>query len=106
MLVGHSASDDLVASVRTAIRAQPAGTLAARLRSVLAVDAREALGRCMAPITYLRGTDDRVVSEASVAEVERASSTPVCIVGMRGPHLLLQAAPDEAWRALEAVTKQ
>lgn len=102
LLVGHDAPDALVASVRAAIGTQPPATLAARLRAVLAVDAANELSRCSAPITYLRGADDRLVPEASVAAVTRAAPGQVTVVRIPGPHLLLQAAPEASWRAIVA----
>jgi pimeloyl-ACP methyl ester carboxylesterase len=101
-LVGADAPDSLVAAVRAAVATQPPATLAARLRGVLAADAAGALARCTAPITYLRGTGDRLVPEASVSAVAQAASTAVTVVRLRGPHFLLQAEPEAAWRALRS----
>jgi surfactin synthase thioesterase subunit len=100
VFVGDEATDDLVDAVRAAIGIQPPAALVARLHAVLTTDAAEALARCAAPITYLRGTADRVVTEASVAEVERVASGRVNVVRLSGPHLLLQAAPEQAWQAI------
>jgi len=79
----------------------PPAVLAARVSSVSSVDVVDALARCSAPIVYLRGTRDRLVPEASVDAVVRAASVPVSVVRLPGPHLLLQAAPEAAWRAIE-----
>jgi hypothetical protein len=41
------------------------------------------------------------VSEASVLDLVSAASVPVSVVRIPGPHLLLQAAPEAAWRVIE-----
>ena len=99
-LVGAQATDALVAHVRSVVASVPARVLAARVSSVLRVDVTAPLGRCTAPILYLRGTDDRVVSDASVREVVAAALVEVTVARISGPHLLLQAAPEAAWRAI------
>jgi len=75
--------------------------LAARVSSVLRVDVAGSLTRCSAPIFYLRGTKDRLVPEASVDAVVRAAPVSVSVVRVPGPHMLLQVAPEAAWRAIE-----
>ena len=102
-LVGRDAPDDVVDAVRAAVMTQPSSTLAVRMRAVLTSDAVEALARCRAPITYVRGTADRLVPEASVAAVERAAPGRVTVVRLDGPHFLLQVAPEAAWEVIEAV---
>jgi hypothetical protein len=37
-----------------------------------------------------------------VVTIERAAPAPVTVVRLRGPHFLLQAAPEAAWRAIAA----
>jgi pimeloyl-[acyl-carrier protein] methyl ester esterase len=105
-LVGREAPDDLVGAVRAAVMAQPAGTLAARMRAVLTADAGEALARCRAPVTYLRGTADRLVPETSVAAVMRAAPGRVTVIRLGGPHFLLQAAPEASWEVIEDVAER
>jgi len=102
-LVGRDAPDDLVERVQATVASVPPAVLAARVSSVSSVDVVDALARCSAPIVYLRGTKDRLVPEASVDAVVRAASVPVSVVRLPGPHLLLQAAPEAAWRAIEDV---
>jgi pimeloyl-[acyl-carrier protein] methyl ester esterase len=100
-LVGPDAPDTLVEQVRAAVASVPAAALAARVRSVLSVDVADALTRCAAPYLYLRATEDRLVPESSVHALVRAASMPVSVVRIPGPHLLLQAAPEAAWRAIQ-----
>lgn len=99
-LVGPEAPEALVAAVRRAVASVPPAVLAARLRAVLRADAGAELARSGAPVMYLRGTDDRVVTESSVRAVVRAA-VGVRVVRVPGPHLLLQARPESAWRAIE-----
>ncbi|HST58478.1 MAG TPA: hypothetical protein VLK84_07320 [Longimicrobium sp.] len=96
--VGPAASNALVDEVRTAVASVPPGVLAARLAEVLRADAGAWLARVTAPLLYLRGTEDRLVPEASVRRI--AQARPMRIVRIPGPHLLLQAAPAAAWAAI------
>jgi len=100
-LVGAHATDALVAHVRSVVASVPTPVIAARVSSVLRVDVTASLRLCTAPILYLRGTEDRVVPDASVREVVDAASVDVMVMRIPGPHLLLQAAPEAAWRAIE-----
>ena len=100
-LVGSDASDALVERVRATVSSVPPSVLAARVSSVLRVDVAGSLTRCSAPIFYLRGTKDRLVPEASVDAVVRAAPVSVSVVRVPGPHMLLQVAPEAAWRAIE-----
>jgi pimeloyl-ACP methyl ester carboxylesterase len=97
-MVGATADETLVREVSDAVAAVPAEVLASRLKSVLELDARDAFGRCVAPMLYLRGTEDRLVSES--ASHCMAALRPMSIVPVPGPHLLLQANPAGAWRAI------
>jgi pimeloyl-ACP methyl ester carboxylesterase len=99
-LVGKEAPEVLVEKIRTTVRAVPPEVLAARVSSVMSVDVVASLARSTAPLLYLRGTRDRLVSEASVQALVRAASVPVSVVRIPGPHLLLQVAPEAAWRAI------
>jgi pimeloyl-[acyl-carrier protein] methyl ester esterase len=99
-LVGPAASNTLVARVRAAIAAIPAAVLASRVRTVLSVDVTSQLAACTVPLLYLRGTEDRLVPDASADAVAHAASVPLSLVRMPGPHLLLQVAPNAVWRAI------
>jgi pimeloyl-[acyl-carrier protein] methyl ester esterase len=100
-LVGPNASDALVARVRVAVESVSPRVLASRLSNVLRVDVAGPLGRCSAPIVYLRSTQDNAVPDASVRALVSAASVPIQVVRIPAPHLLLQAAPEAAWRAIE-----
>jgi len=99
-LVGSTASDTLVEQVRAAIAEVPPATLAFRMRLVLRADVTDALRRSSIPILYLRSTEDRLVRNASVDTLVAVAPGHVAVAPVRGPHLLLQAAPDAAWPAI------
>ena len=105
-LVGPAASDALVAQVRATIDSVPPSVLAARVRAVLSVAAADQLARVVAPILYLRGSEDRLVPDASVKALLAAASVPVSVVRLAGPHLLLQALPAAAWDAINRAILQ
>ncbi|HLY63059.1 MAG TPA: alpha/beta hydrolase [Terriglobia bacterium] len=98
-LVGTDAPLSLMAAVRAAISSVPPRVLAARLRAVLACDVRAEAGRITAPILYIYGKQDRLIS-ASCLEELRQIKPQIVVVAMEGPHLLLQREPR---RAAEAV---
>jgi len=75
-------------------------SLAARVRMLLGVDARQELRSCPVPILYLRAQQDRVIhrrhGQMIVAEAPRAT-----LVDVPGPHLCLATHPADAWMAIE-----
>lgn len=93
-LLGHHATPALRATLRTALdRLQPA-VLRARMRAVLAVDYSAQMRSIGVPVLYLQAAQDRVVSAASMRLI--VSLLPsVSVAVVRGPHLLLQAAPEQ-----------
>lgn len=95
-LLGPDAPDSLVAELRAALAATPPAVMAARVAAVCTADATRDLTRIESPLLYLRGVDDRLVSEASVAAIMRVAPK-VVVRRVSGPHLLLQAAPAAAW---------
>jgi pimeloyl-ACP methyl ester carboxylesterase len=99
-LLGSTASPELLRRVQRVLATVPRRTLSGRLAAVLGVDVSTELSRCRAPLLYLRGLGDRLVPEASVAAMSVAAPTPIEVVRLAGPHLLLQVAPDRAWEAL------
>jgi pimeloyl-ACP methyl ester carboxylesterase len=99
-LLDAAAPDELVDLVAKTIAQVPAATLAARVRRVLTLDARDALAACKAPLLYLQASRDRIVSERSVNEI-RAGRPDVIVERIEGPHLLLQCNPSAGARAVE-----
>jgi pimeloyl-ACP methyl ester carboxylesterase len=73
---------------------------------VLSVAIADKLARVAAPILYLRGSEDRLVPDASVKALLAAASVPVSVVRLAGPQLLLQALPTAAWDAIDRAILQ
>ena len=69
--------------------------LGARLRAVLAVDARAEAAACPVPVLYLRGTRDRLVPRRCGTEVAELAPQ-VRVADLNAPHLVLQSAPAAA----------
>lgn len=96
--VGRDASPELVSLARIAVARTPRRILAARMRAVFSLPRPDF--RIDAPMLVLSGSED-VFVRTDVRELERIASR-VVHRSIRGPHLLLQAAPVEAWRAITA----
>jgi pimeloyl-[acyl-carrier protein] methyl ester esterase len=103
MLLGRDADAALVRELRAALARVPAKVLASRVGEIARLDATGAatgaLERLDRPLLYLRGTDDRLVGDASV-EAIRALAPRTVVARVPGPHLLLQASPAAAWEAI------
>lgn len=98
-LLGRHASASLLRQLRTIINTTPARVLAARMKSVLRVDEQVAAASLRCRVLYLRGTEDRVISNRVVSDALR------CLPGavrkdIGAPHLLLQTCPQLAWSAI------
>ncbi len=89
----------LAQRVRSALRTVPPRVVAARIRSVLRVDARALLRAFCKPLLLLGARHDRLVGPAHLAEMT-ALAPHARVVTLDTPHLVLQAAPREAWAAL------
>jgi len=73
--------------------------VAARVRIILALDAREYVRECPRPVLYIAGSRDRVVQSCNAEEVVRElPSTKV--VTIDGPHLALYTNPRAAVQAI------
>jgi pimeloyl-ACP methyl ester carboxylesterase len=97
-MLGPAADDALVDEVAEAVASVPASVLASRVRSVLDTDMASAFGRLAAPTLYVRGTKDRLVTDAAWRLM--AAIRPIVTAHIHGPHLLLQVNPQGAWNAI------
>jgi len=79
-----------------------ARTVARRARAVLAVDARETLRSCDAPVIYLASSRDTVVPRHNADEILRHRPSTQLIV-LDGPHMALYTQPREAADAISGV---
>jgi pimeloyl-ACP methyl ester carboxylesterase len=64
---------------------------------VLNVDCTDALRRCGVPVLWLTPTGDRLIRPADAGK----TNPHVTVRAVEGPHLLLQARPAAAWRAID-----
>jgi len=77
----------------------PSRIVAARVRIILELDAREYVRECPRPVLYIAGSRDRVVQSCNAEEVVRElPSTKV--VTIDGPHLALYTNPRAAVQAI------
>lgn len=99
------AHDPLRAALAAAMATLPAAVWRARLRALLAVDARPELAQVRVPILYLRAAHDWLVGKAPAEEVRR-----ICpqarIVSLPAPHLLLQTQAEAAAREIGSLLLQ
>ena len=104
-LAGKTASAALLRRAREVLRDVSPDVLAARVRSVLTVDARDWLKNCPVPILYLAGKQDRLV-KPQCFETIKTIRPDVMHREIPAPHFVLQIAPSEAWREIEAFVAQ
>lgn len=94
-LVGPDAPESLHTAVRSAIRSVRPTVLTARLRQVLEVDVRLALGNVLVPILYIQALQDQLVGPSCLEEIE-GIKPQVAVAKIRGPHLILQREPQKS----------
>jgi pimeloyl-ACP methyl ester carboxylesterase len=100
VLLGRHATPALGQILEAALAGVQPAVLASRARMILAVDVGVELQACSVPLLYLAATEDRLVSPRSLAHIRRLCPK-VEAETLVGPHLLLQAAPQEAARAIQ-----
>ena len=93
--VGRDASAALVSSVRAAVAKTPRRVLAARMRAVFTLKLPQPI---TARVLSLHGAEDAMLPTNS-RDLEQLSPQ-MHHKQIRGPHLLLQASPVEAWSAI------
>jgi pimeloyl-ACP methyl ester carboxylesterase len=98
-LLGSDPPEALLAAVRSAISAVRPTVLSARLRAILACDARAELARIDVPILYLQATHDRLVPASALEEIQRINPR-AAVAKIPGPHLLLQCEPETAAQSI------
>lgn len=81
------------------------GVLAARSRAVLALDARESLRACRAPVMYLSASHDEIVGPASRDEVVSLAPHTV-LAEVRGRHFALFTNPADSVAALAGFLRE
>jgi pimeloyl-[acyl-carrier protein] methyl ester esterase len=79
----------------------PTALMRVRLREVLEVDYSERAPGVTVPVLYLQAAQDRIVFASSARHLQ--SLWPALqVVTLRGPHLLLQARPQESASSVSA----
>jgi len=102
--LGRAASPALMLAVRSAIARTPKAVLAARMRAVFALPGIEAQPPVEPPVLFLSGERDLLVRSH---ERELRKFMPrLTVKTLAVPHLLLQAAPAEAWNAIDAFLRR
>jgi pimeloyl-[acyl-carrier protein] methyl ester esterase len=95
LLLGRDSPEESVEALRTTISSVSRKVLAARIRQVMAMDFSTALKAIEVPVLYLAAKRDRLVGQRGLEQLKNgvvALSSSV----IDGPHLLLQARPEEA----------
>jgi pimeloyl-ACP methyl ester carboxylesterase len=105
LLVGRTASNDLVDAVRHAIAKTSKDVLASRMRIIQQLDDEELLRTIECPILDLRGIHDVLVPLRTGDAIRRINQR-VQTATIAAPHLLLQVAPEAAWRAIQVFMKR
>ena len=99
LLLGRHSVPWLYGALRSALDQVTAPVLRARMRAVLAVDYSERLRGIDIPVLYLQAAHDRLVGRVAARHIVWVLPS-VKVIVLRGPHLLLQAAPLEAATAV------
>lgn len=73
--------------------------ISARLREALTANVVHELSTSACPLHYIRGLRDRLVPRACWLQIQRVRPDST-LTELDAPHLVLQAAPQEAWRAV------
>jgi pimeloyl-ACP methyl ester carboxylesterase len=95
VLMGRYGTPSLRTALSRSLQAVSPAVLRRRAASVLSVDARRCLAQLRCPILYLQASHDRVVPARCAQEVLRIQPATT-LVGLKGPHFLLQTQPAAA----------
>lgn len=91
-MLGSSSTAALRGALRAAVGQATAAVIRGRMRAVLDVDYSAQMRAVQVPILYLQAAQDRVVLAGSARHLQTLHAG-IELVRLRGPHLLLQAAP-------------
>jgi pimeloyl-ACP methyl ester carboxylesterase len=101
LLLDGPVDESILKALRSAIASVEPSVLRQRLRDVLGCDARDALAAIGVPVLYMQAARDRLVGKGSAEEI-RSIARAFDLVKMDGPHLLIQARPDQTAAAVLA----
>jgi pimeloyl-ACP methyl ester carboxylesterase len=100
-LLGPWATRDRLHRLREALGAVAPAVITHRAIEAARADARASAERVAVPTLFLRATSDRLLAGSVVDELQ-AKVAAMRIVDLDGPHMLLQAQPEAAARAVAA----
>jgi hypothetical protein len=105
LLFGRHGNDCLDRLLATALAMVSPETMAARARTIAGVDVTAELRSCQLPLVYLIAKEDRVVRPNCLAMIQ-SEKPDIEVVELAGPHLLLQACPQEAAHAVASFVER
>ena len=100
-LLAPCATPALQAQLAAALAQVPPSVLRQRLRAVMSADVTRTFARGSLPVLYLRARHDRLVPPANALQILQLAPGAQ-LVDIAAPHMLLQAAPQEAADAVAA----
>ena len=103
--LSRSASDRLRRDKTETWRRVKASMVAARIRALLQVDARERLKECSASVLCLAGSDDGIVPHSNLKEITRVQPS-VQVRMIEGQHFALYTNPNAAADAIADFMKR
>lgn len=99
LLLGRWTTSELESRLGAALKMVPTSVLRFRAALALRADVSSLLSKISLPVLYIRATEDRLLSQACGDQI--LSMIPRSVGhAVPGPHLLLQAAPQECARAV------
>ncbi|MGC4120013.1 MAG: alpha/beta hydrolase [Myxococcales bacterium] len=104
-LMGEDAGPLDLSAFRLANRFVDPHAMSARLRAIAQVDVDAELARCKVPVLYLRAKRDRAVGRQESERMRRVCPS-MEIEDVDAPHLLLQRAPEECARRIDAFLRR
>jgi pimeloyl-[acyl-carrier protein] methyl ester esterase len=93
-LIGADAPATLRSEAIRTLRRVRADVIAARIRAVMACDARQQLAQVEVPTLYLQAAKDKLVKPRCGEEIQRIKPDTI-FMSVAGPHFLLQRQPRE-----------
>ena len=105
MMAGADADDALLDDFLASIASTSPQVLAARVREVLDVDARDDLARSKVPMLYLEATNDALLRKG-IADEMSALRPDLERASIDAPHLVLQTRPREAAEKIVAFLEE
>lgn len=99
LLLGSSATPELLRLFREAMAPVTASVLRARIHDVMTTDVSGSLGKVGVPMMYVQAMEDRLVPRA--ASKRFLSAAPdAAVAQIAAPHAVLQCAPQDAARLI------